>query len=111
MACWKGYTQKGMKKKGDRIVPNCVKKEDRTIIQDAQGNAAFEVVDLITADPIQTKASAEETDLTGPQWNKMVSNRQLGDISKKRSTIHKEFDAAHRKQRKAMKEGKALISS
>lgn len=26
-ACWKGYEQKGMKKKGDRTVPNCVKKE------------------------------------------------------------------------------------
>jgi len=23
--CWQGYTQKGMKKKGNRIVPNCVK--------------------------------------------------------------------------------------
>lgn len=23
-ACWDGYTQKGMKKKGDRMVPNCV---------------------------------------------------------------------------------------
>ena len=23
-ACWKGYTAKGMKKKGDRMVPNCV---------------------------------------------------------------------------------------
>ena len=22
--CWKGYTQKGMKKKGDKVVPNCV---------------------------------------------------------------------------------------
>jgi len=22
--CWKGYTQKGMKKKGNRVVPNCV---------------------------------------------------------------------------------------
>jgi dephospho-CoA kinase len=30
-ACWKGWTQKGMKKKGDRIVPNCVK-EDGTIM-------------------------------------------------------------------------------
>lgn len=26
-ACWKGYTQKGMKKKGDRTVPNCVPEE------------------------------------------------------------------------------------
>jgi hypothetical protein len=23
--CWKGYEQKGMKKKGKKIVPNCVK--------------------------------------------------------------------------------------
>jgi hypothetical protein len=22
--CWKGYEQKGMKKKGNRLVPNCV---------------------------------------------------------------------------------------
>ena len=27
-ACWTGYKQVGMKKKGDRQVPNCVKEED-----------------------------------------------------------------------------------
>ena len=27
-ACWDGYTQKGMKKKGDRMVPNCVPEEN-----------------------------------------------------------------------------------
>ena len=26
---WDGYTQKGMKKKGKRVVPNCVKEEDK----------------------------------------------------------------------------------
>ncbi len=26
--CWDGYSQLGMKKKGNRMVPNCVKKED-----------------------------------------------------------------------------------
>jgi hypothetical protein len=26
-ACWKGYKQVGMKKKGNRTVPNCVKKK------------------------------------------------------------------------------------
>ena len=26
--CWRGYQQKGMKKKGDRTVPNCVKETD-----------------------------------------------------------------------------------
>ena len=25
MACWQGYKQVGMKKKGNRMVPNCVK--------------------------------------------------------------------------------------
>jgi len=24
--CWDGYVQEGMKKKGDRMVPNCVRK-------------------------------------------------------------------------------------
>jgi len=28
--CWKGYTQKGMKKKGKKMVPNCVKKKSNT---------------------------------------------------------------------------------
>jgi hypothetical protein len=27
MACWHGYTQKGMKKKGKKMVPNCVPKK------------------------------------------------------------------------------------
>ena len=26
-ACWKGYVQRGMKPKGDRMVPNCVPRE------------------------------------------------------------------------------------
>ena len=31
-ACWSGYTQKGLKKKGDKMVPNCVpvNEEDKT---------------------------------------------------------------------------------
>ena len=28
-ACWKGYTQKGMKPKNGRMVPNCVPEEDQ----------------------------------------------------------------------------------
>lgn len=30
-ACWDGYQQRGMKKKGDRMVPNCVKMEEETL--------------------------------------------------------------------------------
>ena len=29
--CWKGYDQKGVKKKGKNMVPNCVKEEDKEI--------------------------------------------------------------------------------
>ena len=29
-ACWVGYKKVGMKKKGDRMVPNCVKEEVRS---------------------------------------------------------------------------------
>ena len=30
--CWDGYTQKGMKKKGKKVVPNCVKESDLEMI-------------------------------------------------------------------------------
>lgn len=39
-ACWTGYTQKGMKKKGDRMVPNCVPEGYNPRAADAQRNAA-----------------------------------------------------------------------
>ena len=29
--CWDGWTQRGMKKKGDRLVPNCVKVSENFI--------------------------------------------------------------------------------
>jgi len=33
-ACWKGYQQQGMKKKGDRMVPNCVKMSEQELEED-----------------------------------------------------------------------------
>lgn len=33
-ACWQGYQQKGMKKKGDRMVPNCVKMTEQELEED-----------------------------------------------------------------------------
>ena len=30
--CWDGYTQKGMKKKGNKVVPNCVRTEELELI-------------------------------------------------------------------------------
>lgn len=33
-ACWQGYQQRGMKKKGDRQVPNCVKMSEQELEED-----------------------------------------------------------------------------
>jgi hypothetical protein len=33
-ACWDGYQQRGMKKKGDRRVPNCVKMSEQELEED-----------------------------------------------------------------------------
>ena len=37
-ACWSGFKQVGMKKKGKKLVPNCVPEEDQH--EDAPANAA-----------------------------------------------------------------------
>jgi hypothetical protein len=38
-ACWKGYKQLGMKKKGNKKVPNCVPEEKEGINEDAPANS------------------------------------------------------------------------
>jgi len=129
MACWKGYRKRGMKKKGDRIVPNCVKEED---LQEknvptnpslwsrmkSRAKSKFDVYPSAYANGWAAKEykkagggwktasgkTNEETDLSGSQWNKMVSNRQLRDIRKKRNEIHHEFEVTNRNEKKAMKE-------
>ena len=37
-SCWDGYEQRGMKKKGDRMVPNCVPVGEEIDIDEATGN-------------------------------------------------------------------------
>ena len=49
-SCWSGYKQVGMKKKGKKIVPNCVPEQT---IEDANGNTFAEVIDLISPEPIK----------------------------------------------------------
>lgn len=57
-ACWVGYKQVGMKKKGKKMVPNCVPEET---IEDLNGNTFAEVVDLIKPEPIKGfKSQVEE---------------------------------------------------
>ena len=40
--CWDGYTQKGMKKKGKKVVPNCVKEEQKKAKKDYDGDGKIE---------------------------------------------------------------------
>lgn len=50
-ACWVGYKQVGMKKKGKKIVPNCVK--ESVSIEDANGNPYVEFIDIIKPEPLK----------------------------------------------------------
>jgi hypothetical protein len=57
--CWSGYKQVGMKKKGKKVVPNCVPEET---IEDANGNTFAEVVDIIKPESIKGfKSQIEES--------------------------------------------------
>ena len=40
--CWDGYTQKGMKRKGKKIVPNCVKEEEKKAKKDYDKDGKLE---------------------------------------------------------------------
>ena len=42
--CWDGYTQKGMKKKGKRVVPNCVKEEEVVSEKAGEKDACYKKV-------------------------------------------------------------------
>jgi len=40
-ACWTGYTQKGMKSKGGRMVPNCVPVKEEELEEDLRSAIAL----------------------------------------------------------------------
>ena len=50
-ACWKGYKKVGMKKKGKKIVPNCV--AESVSIEDANENPYVEFIDIIKTEPLK----------------------------------------------------------
>jgi len=51
-ACWKGYKQVGMKKKGKKIVPNCV--AESVSIEDMNGNPYVEFIDIMKPEPLKS---------------------------------------------------------
>ena len=79
--CWDGYVQKGMKKKGKKMVPNCV-----PVTKAAMGRAAFSET---TSKAPGTKIKPEEyigSYIKSTIDNKYVSNKSYekyyGDLLK-----------------------------
>jgi len=50
-SCWVGYKKVGMKKKGKKIVPNCV--PESVSIEDANGNHYVQFIDIIKPEPLK----------------------------------------------------------
>jgi len=58
-ACWVGYKKVGMKKKGKKIVPNCV--AESVSIEDANGNPYVEFIDIIKPEPLKSSIKEQKT--------------------------------------------------
>ena len=59
--CWKGYTQKGMKKKGNRMVPNCVKNEE--ITEEVKPTGGMAKIAKIVKDKQHAKVGGQTVDM------------------------------------------------
>ena len=63
-ACWTGYTAKGMKKKGNRMVPNCVKEDDIPVLE-GEEEWSMRVIDEDGVGGGAMGGSAGPTNVTG----------------------------------------------
>jgi hypothetical protein len=65
--CWDGYTQKGMKKKGKRLVPNCVKEKYSNWREElaesdsrfGRGEGRYQPTEYLNVDPKKRKESMD----------------------------------------------------
>lgn len=73
--CWTGYKQVGMKKKGNRMVPNCTKEETtyRVVKQVVRENV-FECCD---------KCDCELSEASTPAWQRKEGKNPEGGLNKK----------------------------
>ena len=90
--CWDGYTKKGMKKKGKKMVPNCVKTEEVKTIkvgEDAVGSDkchyALVMDRKVTAVGTKDEMLAKCKEEGGRVW---VSTKQVGDIVEEAELRH-----------------------
>ena len=62
-ACWTGYKQVGLKKKGDRMVPNCVRTEMTDVEYQSAGAGARTLVDKPNKEPLKKYKEFVKEDL------------------------------------------------
>lgn len=97
-ACWKGYTAKGMKKKGGKMVPNCVKEEaevenfdepvEKQLLQEKDSEAVAELKEkLLELDDTSwqsidkvMRVLAKEHKITPKQLHKNFKSENDGQI-------------------------------
>ncbi len=80
-SCWVGYKKVGMKKKGKRLVPNCVKETYSNWREELQLNpTTFEFVDLIRPDPLQPTRGIG-SDLVSEDWQKVNRKDKTDGLS------------------------------
>lgn len=79
-ACWVGYKQVGMKKKGKKMVPNCVK--ESVSIEDSNGNHYAQFIDIIKPEPLRaTKGIGSRMLGEGPSFD--VGSNKLSSAQEK----------------------------
>jgi len=90
--CWDGYTKKGMKKKGKKMVPNCVKTEEVKTIkvgEDAVGSDkchyALVMDRKVTAVGTKDEMLAKCKEEGGRVW---VSTKKVGDVVEEAELRH-----------------------
>jgi hypothetical protein len=124
MACWDGYKQVGMKKKGNRMVPNCVKESviQKTMEENTCVNCGHIVTETILDENLkkwfkQKWVNIGKKDKSGKHPPCGTSGKKRGyakcvPASKARSMSKKEKESATRRKRAAQnKAGRGGTSS
>jgi hypothetical protein len=77
--CWVGYKQVGMKKKGDKVVPNCVKEEELNEIH-GQAHTPHEVPSGDVKKLVKKAVKRIDTDADGDVDNNDKAKGELGEF-------------------------------
>lgn len=93
-ACWQGYKQKGLKKKGDKVVPNCVPEQVEQIDELSKKTMRSYVVKALKADKKERDAGGmtnRRHDGIMRAHKKLVSKEENKINAKQLETLRKEY--------------------